>query len=206
MIDAFFAHALLSSIGYNSPMNTVGQYIQDAVDFMNSGSYEMAFVPTAQAIEATARKAYEKESLSEADFHRFFKENWPLITFMGMTRALPLPMNIPFGLKRIMPSFNVHHGAEEIVSLSIIETLKFNKMPAGFTFNSTGQFEVKNGRLLLPSGLICGLLGSVIFHPTNKNEVIGEKYWINISDFKMFVSELFGRKDLADRIMKFYLD
>jgi hypothetical protein len=187
-------------------MSTVGQYVQEAVDFMNSGSYESAFVPTAMAIEATAKKTFEKESLSEADFHRFFKENWPLITFMGMRRAVPLPMDVPFGLKRIVPAFNVHHGAEEIVSLAITETLKFNKMPAEFTFNSTGQFAIKNNRLLLPSGLACGLLGIVIFHPTNKDEVIGDEYWINISDFKMFISELFGRKDLADRIMKFYLE
>jgi hypothetical protein len=31
-------------------------------------------------------------------------------------------------------------------------------------------------------------------------------YWISISDFKMFISELFGRQDLAERIMKFYLE
>jgi len=187
-------------------MSTVGQLVQEAVHFMNSGSYEMAFVPTSMAIQATASKAFEKEPLSEMDFLRFFKENWKLITFMGMSRALPLPMNIPFGLRRIVPIFNVHHGAEEIISLVVRQTLLFNKMPKEFTFNSTGKFEIKNGRLLLPSGLVCGLLGSVIFHPSNKDEVIGDEYWINISDFKMFVSELFGRKDLADRIMKFYLE
>lgn len=187
-------------------MSTVGQVVQEAVDLMNSGSYELAFVPTALAIDATAKKAFEKDSLSEMDFLRFFRENWQLITFMGMRRALPLPMNIPFGLKRIVPAFNVHHGAEEIVSLAVTETLKSGRIPAEFTFNSTGKFEIKNGRLLLPSGLVCGLLGSVIFHPANKDEVIGDQYWISISDFKMFVSELFGRKDLADRIMKFYLE
>ena len=187
-------------------MSTVGEIVQEAVNFMNSGSYELAFVPTVVAIGETAKKAYEKDSASEIDYRRFLKENWPLITFMGMRRALPLPMNVPFGLRRIVPSFNVHHGAEEIILLAIRETLKFNKMPQAFTFNSTGTFEIKDGRLLLPSALVCGLLGSVIFHPSNKDEVIGDQYWISISDFKMFVSELFGRKDLAERIMKFYLE
>lgn len=187
-------------------MGTVGQIVQEAVDFMNSGSYELAFVPTAIAIDLTAKKAFEKDSLSEMDYGRFLKENWQLITFMGMRRALPLPMSIPFGLKRIVPAFNVNHGAEEIVSLAITQTLKAGRMPTEFTFNSTGKFEIKNGRLLLPSGLVCGLLGSVIFHPANKDEVIGDQYWISICDFKMFVTELFGRKDLADRIMKFYLE
>ena len=86
----------------------------------------------------------------------------------------------------------------------ITETLKLRHMPAEFTFNSTGKFEIKNDKLLLPTGLVCGLLGSVIFHPSNKDEEIGEFYWINISDFKMFVNELFGKQGLAERIMRFY--
>jgi len=126
---------------------------------------------------------------------------------MGMPRALPLAMSVPFGLKRIYPAFNVHHGAEEIVLLVVREALKTGGLPRQFAFNSTGKFEVKNDRLLLlPPGLVNGLLGGVIFHPANRDETIGEKYWMNISDFKMFISELWGRRDLAERIMKFYLE
>jgi hypothetical protein len=187
-------------------METVGEYVQQAVDFMNSGAFLRAVAPTAQAIEATMRKSLARENLSEDDYKRFLKQNWQLITFMGMPRALPLPLNIPFGLKRIYPAFNVHHGAEEIVSLIVRETLKTGRMPAQFAFNSTGQFEIKAGKLLLPPGLVNGLLGGVIFHPANADESIGEKYWMNVSDFKMFISELWGRRDLAERIMKFYLE
>jgi hypothetical protein len=187
-------------------METVGEFVQEAVDFMNSGSYLRAVAPTARAIEATIEKSLEKTSLSEDDYKRFIKQNWALITFMGMPRALPLAMNVPFGLKRIVPSFNVHHGAEEIVLLVVRETLKFGRIPAEFAFNSSGSFEIRNGKMLLPRGLVNGLLGSVIFHPNNKDETIGEKYWMNISDFKMFISELWGRQDLAERIMKFYLE
>ena len=85
-------------------MNTVGEFVQKAVDFMNSGAYRQAVLPCALAIDATARKVFDKENLSENDFKRFLKENWELIKFMGMARALPLPMNIPFGLKRIVPT------------------------------------------------------------------------------------------------------
>jgi hypothetical protein len=187
-------------------MNTVGEFVQDAIDLMNSGSYGRAMVPTSLAIDGTVAKAFERTSISDSDRMRFLKENWQLIVFMGIPRALPLAMNVPFGLKRIIPSFSVHSGALEIVSLAITETLKRQRLPKEFDFNSAGSFAIKNGQLLLPSGLVCGLLGSVIFHPSNIEESIGDKYWISISDFKMFVSELFGRRDLADRIMKFYLE
>lgn len=187
-------------------METVGQMVQETIDCMNSGFKTRAVTPAAQAIEATLRKSLGKDALSPDDYKKFLKENWRLIVFMGMPRALPLPMNIPFGLKRIYPSFNVHHGAEEIILLILRETLKTGRMPDAFAFNSAGKFEMKDGKLLLPPGLVNGLLGSVIFHPVNRDETIGEKYWMNISDFKMFISELWGRQDLAERIMKFYLE
>lgn len=184
----------------------VGQFVQEAVDFMNGGAYLKAVAPSAQAIAATLREDLEKEDLSEDDYRGFIKQNWSLITFMGMPRALPLPPNIPFGLKRIFPAFNVHHGAPEIILLVVRETLKRGAVPAGFAFNRTGHFEIKNDKMLLPPGLVNGLLGSVIFHPANRAETIGEKYWMNIADFKMFISELWGRRDLAERIMNFYLE
>lgn len=187
-------------------MKTVGQFVEEAVDLTGRGLYREAVAPTCAAIGATARKAFEKETLSEMDYKKFLKENWELIAFMGMRRALPLPLNIPFGLKRIVPTFNVHHGAEEITLMVIRETLRLGKMPGQFDFNSAGVFEVKDNKLLLPSALVCGLLGSVIFHPVNKDENISDKYWISISDFKMFISELWGKRDLAERIMKFYLE
>jgi len=187
-------------------MKTVGELVQEAVDSMNSGAYRQAVLPTALAIEATARKVFDTETISETDYKKFLKDNWQLITFMGMSRALPLPMNIPFALKRIVPSFNVHHGAEEIILMVLRQTMQFGKMPAEFAFNTEGKFEIKDNKMLLPRGLVNGLLGSVIFNTLNKNETIGEKYWMSISDFKMFISELWGRHDLAARIMKFYLE
>lgn len=187
-------------------MKTVGELVQNAMDLADRGFYEQAFVPAAAAIFETARKAFEKDELSGDDYKRFLKENWHLISFMGMGNALPLPANIPFGFKRIVPEFNVHHGAEEIVFYVINKTLMFNKLPDAIALNNKGIFEIKDNRLLLPKAVVSGLLGSVIFHPSNKDEIIGDKYWMSIADFKMFVSELWGRDDLAERIMKFYLE
>lgn len=185
-------------------METVGQLVQETIDCINSGFKTRAVTPAARAIEATLRKSLARETVTPDDFKKFLKENWRLIVFMGMPRAFPLPLNVPFGVKRNFPSFNVLHGAEEIVALVLLETLKTGRMPGALAFNSEGRFEMKDGKLLLPPGLVNGILGSVIFHPVNKEESIGEKYWMTISDFKMFISELWGRRDLAERIVKFY--
>lgn len=187
-------------------MKTVSEYVQEAVDLMENGLYEQSLAPTVTAISETGKKAFERDDLSEDDYRKFIKENWQLITFMGMPRSLPLPLNIPFGVKRIVPTFNVHHGAEEIVLLVILQISRIGRLPEGFAFNTTGEFEVRDGKLLLPDSLIYGLLGSVIFHPTNKDETTPDKYWLSVADFKMFISEFWGRQDLAERIMKFYLE
>ncbi len=187
-------------------METVGENVQTAIDRVSSGAYRSAFLPAAAAIEATIRKTTENAVVSADDLSRFLKANWSLITFMGMPRALPLPLNIPFGLKRIVPTFSVHGGAEEIVHLVFAQTLRLGRLPDEFAVNSSGTFEIKEGKMLLPTGLINGILGSVIFHPSNRDESVGDKYWISISDFKMFISELWGRADLAERIIKFYTE
>jgi len=184
---------------------STGENVQQAIELMAKGSYDLAYLHAANAVTLTINKADGTDGISELATQRYIKENFELISFMGMPNALPLPLDIPFKVKRMIPAFNVLHGAEEIVTLMLIETIKFGRMPDVFAAGSSGKFEVRGGRLCLPSGLVCGLLGSVIFDPVNAGEQIAEECWISISDFKMFVSELFGRRDLAQRIMKFYL-
>ena len=179
-------------------MKKVGELVQEAIDFMNSGLAQYAIIPTVAAIAETAK------SVGGCD--EFIRENWDLIAFMGLPRALPLPLKISFGAKRIFPQLNINADAQTIILFLIRETLAKGKMPDEFAFHSNGEFEIKDNKIFLPESLISGLLGVIIVHPENKNEQIGEKYWMNISDFKMFISELWGRRDLAERIMKFYLE
>lgn len=185
---------------------TVGENVKEAVDLMEKGLSEIAFAKACAAISETIRKAVGKTDLSDGDYQRFIRENWRLISFMSLPNALPLPMNIPFGLKRLVPRFNIHHGAEEIISLVISQTLFIGKLPPEFALNSNGVFEVKDNKFFLPNTLLGGLLGIVIVQPINKDETVPDKYWMNIADFKMFTSELWGRIDLAERIMKFQLE
>ncbi len=179
-------------------MKKVGELVQEAIDLMNSGLAQYAFVPTVAAMNETAKDFGGCEN--------FVKENRDLIAFMGLPHALPLPMNISFAAKRIVPQLSLSPNAQEIILFAIRETLRNGNLPNAFSFTPNGEFEIKENKLFLPESLIFGLLGSVILHPENRNEQIGDKYWMNISDFKMFISELWGRRDLAERIRKFYLD
>lgn len=185
-------------------MSEIGEFVRSAIDLSAMGSHRAAYGDAARAVEVTIAKSDGVASAGDVSVARFIKANWDLIAFMGLPRALPIPMKLPFEIKRVLASFNVHNGAEEIVSTVISETLISGALPGVFEVNNTGQFEVKSGRLMLPIGLLNGLLGSVIFNPVNVNETLEGDYWIAISDFKMFISELWGRRDLAERIIRFY--
>ena len=48
--------------------------------------------------------------------------------------------------------------------MAVNQTLQTGRIPPEFGFNSNGIFEVKD-KLLLPRGLVWGLLGGVTFNP-----------------------------------------
>ncbi|HEY2867183.1 MAG TPA: hypothetical protein VGJ02_08835 [Pyrinomonadaceae bacterium] len=187
-------------------MRTVGALVQEALDLMGSGSPDMAMRPVSLAVQSTAGKALSRKPVQELDISTFVKANWGILSFGCAALTRPLPLNIPFALKRIVPTFNSLHGVQEIIALVVSQTLERGELPPHFKFNWDGEFAAKGGRLLLPSGLPSALLGTVIFHPVSAGEPIGERYWFSVGDFRMFVTELFGRQDLMDRIIEYHKD
>lgn len=185
-------------------MKRVGGLIQETIEAMESGATETALALTCAAIEATLKKSLDTEDLTAGDYQKFVKRHWRLISFMGLPRALPMPLDVDFKLKTILHGFNLS-GAEELILHLIRQTARIGKTPAQFKFHSGGAFEIRGQQIYIPVSLISGLVGIVIFQPANLGETVPDKYWINVSDFKMFISEFWGRIDLAERIMDFYL-
>lgn len=185
---------------------SVSEHVQNAVDHSDRGNFPAAFLSTAFAVEETLRKTTGKDLVGEDDIRKFVKENWDLISFMCIPLGLPLPLNVPFGIKRIEPRFNVHHGADEIIILLLEICRRTRKFPDRFLFRLQNGFEIVDGELCVPFTVISGLVGIAVVHPVNSDESISDKYCMSIADFKMFISELWGRIDLAVRVKKFYLE
>ncbi len=188
------------------PINEVGEFVRESMDLAERGLLEQAFAPACRALHETARKAFEAGELGSPDHQTFIRQNWHLISFIGIPRGSVMPANLPFRLRRAVPSFNVPDMFQEIVVFAVRQTLITSRIPIEIGFNRVGGIEVVEDKLLFPKSVIFALLESAIFHPLNGDQIVSDKYWINIWDFKMFVSELWGREDLARRIMKLYLD
>lgn len=183
-------------------MKTVGLLVQEAIDFTDRGLLETAFVSACGAFSETAKKAFKKEILSETDYKKFIEENLRLISFMGVPSALR-EIESSFELQKIARRIRTSYPLEDFLFHAVYQTVVSGKLPAAFTFSNLSP-EINVGKVLLPVNLVWGLLASVIFHPANKNESVPNKYWFRVGDFKMFISELWGRRDLVDRIIKFY--
>jgi hypothetical protein len=183
-------------------MKTVGSLVQEALDYADRGLFEAAFVFACAALSETAKKTFEKEDLSETDYKKLIEENMRLISFMGVPAALE-EIEAPFELRRAAPRIRTSYRLEDFLFYAVHQIVVTSNLPAAFTFSNLSP-ETNIGKVLLPVNLVWGLLASVIFHPVNKGETIPDKYWFSVGDFKMFISELWGRRDLIERIMKFY--
>lgn len=185
-------------------MKTIGELLQEALDLADRDLYESAFVPVCDALNQTAQKVFENDASSEPAYQRFIRDNWRLISFVGVLQKKSLPLNLPFGLRRAIASFNTPDLPEQLVIFLVRQTLATRRLPLETAFNNSTKFKIENDKLLLPRSLFYALLGINVLHPANKKETIPDNYWINIRDFKMFISELWGRADLAERVMKIY--
>jgi len=185
-------------------MKQVGELIQESIEALENGATDSAFALSCAAVEETLKKSLEIDRLSGGDYQKFIKRHWQLLAFTGLPRALPIPLDVDYKLKAVVHGFNIN-GAEELVLHLVRQTAAMGRLPPQFKFHSGAAFEVRGQQIFVPVSLIGGLVGIVIFQPVNKGESVPDRYWINISDFKMFISEFWGRIDLAERIMNFYL-
>ena len=185
-------------------MSKIGELVQESIDLADRGLLELAFAPACKAIRETAQKAFDADQITTPDVQTYIRQHWKLIHFIGIPRGSTLPADLPFRLRRAVPSFNVPDIFQEIVIFAVRQTLATSRIPIEIGFTKVGGIEVKDDKLLFSNILIFGLLESVIFNPINKDEQIPHRYWVNIWDFKMFVSELWGREDLAERVINLY--
>lgn len=185
-------------------METIGNLVQGAIDFAERENSDLAFVYACDALAQTAEKEFGQTNLAEPAFQMFIKKYWTLISFMGMRHNTTLPLELPFRLRRAIPSVSNFSMTGEMVIFAVRQSLLNRRLPPEIVLDKAFATEVKDDKLVFPRGLIFGILSSVVLHPLNKDETIPDNYWMNLAEFKMFISELWGREDLGKRIVRLY--
>ncbi|MCA9371553.1 hypothetical protein KC726_01510 [Candidatus Woesebacteria bacterium] len=185
-------------------MLTIGDRIKKAIDEMEKGQIEHALTEVCIAIDITAQKISGKSRSSKSDYKKFVSNYMWLISYMGLPGIMAGTIRIKFDHKDVKPDATGYCGVEDIVyhiiRCGLIHATGLDERIIWSDNTIIGSDE--KGNLTLCNKFIWGLVGAVIFCPENKNEKIDENYWIKIDDYKFFIQELWGRVDLAQRIIK----
>jgi len=185
-------------------MISVGQRMQEAIDHMDRGDYALALTPACIALDITSQRHFGAKRSGRTIYKRFIQEHLWLITYMGFPGLMATTIRIPFSHPEVKADAAGNIGIEDVIYHVIrCSLVHSDDKSAKVTWNNTISFGSDNsGNLILNHQLIWGLIGAVVFSPANKGESIPDQYWLRIPDFKMFISELWGRIDIAKRVVK----
>ncbi len=184
-------------------MSQIGSLVKEAIELSNRNVPSLAFTKACAAYNETVKKYFDKKNVTENEQREFFNENWWIINFVGLPKALPVTKDIIEESKKKIYKQGASFSIEDVLLFIILKNLTTKGLPMGFEFQKFTKFELVNEKILIPQQLIFGILSVVIFNPINEDEEIEESYWIGFGYLSMFVSELWGRKDLLERVMKY---
>jgi len=182
-------------------MISVGDRVKEAIDHMGKGERMLALTPACIALDITSQRHAGIKRSGRAAFKRYVKENLWLITYVGFPGLMASTVRVPFTHPDIESDAAGCVGIEDIIYHVIrCSLIHSDEGAAKISWNEAVALGLDpEGNLVLNNGLIWGLLSAVVFSPVNKGESIPDDYWLQVGMFRMFISELWGRVDLAKR-------
>ncbi len=202
-LSPFPPHQYLSRWVLNH-MVSIGRRVQEAIDYMNKGEIGLALTAACIALDVTSQRYAGTSRSSRKVYKQFVKDYLWLITYIGFPGLMATTVRVPFTHPDITPDASRTVGVEDIIYHIIRCSLVHSDEKATkVVWNKVIALGLdQNGNLVLSESLLWGLLGAVILSPVNKAEKLPDNYWFSIAGFKMFISELWGRIDIAKRVIK----
>ena len=182
---------------------TIADRIKKSIDSMEQGDIEESLTQVCIAIDITVKNLYELDRSSGQKYKEFISEYMWLISYMGIPTLMASTIRVPLKHKDVKSDSNGCCGIEDVIFHIIRCKLIHSTGPgSSIIWGENPICSMKGEGLVLSKNLVWGLIGSVVFCPINKNESIDESYWISVDDFKFFIQEVWGRIDLAVRVIK----
>ena len=187
-------------------MVSVGDRVKEAIDWMARGNLAQALSSVSIALDMTAQRHAGTDRSGHAIRKRFIQDYLWLIAHLGFPGGISPTASDPFADHNVKAGAVGTVGAEEIIDHVVRCGLsRSDGKPSKVAWKKAialGRDE--EGNLVLNEGLVWGLVSAVVFAPVNRSESVPEEYWLQVGQFRMFISELWGRVDLAKRIVKFH--
>ena len=166
----------------------------------------LALTPACIALDVTAQRYTGAKRSSRGNYKKFIQDHLWLITYMGFPGLMTSTVRVPFNHPDVKPDAAGSVGVEDIIYHVIrCSLVHSDEKAAKIVWNKAIALGLDpSGKLVLSESLVWGLLGAVVFSPVNKNETIPDSYWLSVADFRMFISELWGRIDIAKRVVQLH--
>ena len=187
-------------------MVSVGRRVQETIDHMSKGETPLALTSACIALDITSQRHAGVKRSGRSHFKRFVSDYLWFITYVGFPGLMASTVRVPFSHPDVKADAAGTVGVEDIIYHVIrCSLIHSDEKAAKVVWNNAIALGLdQHGSLVLNNGLVWGLVSSIVFSPENKAETIDAEYWLKVGEFKMFISELWGRIDLAKRIVKFH--
>jgi hypothetical protein len=187
-------------------MVPVGRRVQEAIDHMEKGEIELALTAACIALDVTSQRYAGAPKSGRAHFKKFVQDHLWLVTYVGFPGLMASTVRVPFIHPDVKPDAAGTVGIEDIIYHVIRCSLVHSDEKATrIVWNDHIALGLDaNGDLVLSKSLVWGILAALITCKVNAEEELPHYYWLRIADFKMFISELWGRVDIPMRIVKYY--
>ena len=189
-------------------MITIGDRVREAIDYMSKGQIEYALTPACIALDLTAKKITGRTKSLKSDYKKFVSDFTWLISYMGLPGLVAKSIEVPFEHPDIEKNNDGFCRIEDIIYHAIRCELVHSTGP-DTKIKWSDRIAIESdgpGSLTLSNKFPWGIIGAIVFCPANHNENIEETYWISMDGFKFFIQEVWGREDLALRVLKMNLN
>lgn len=173
---------------------------------MDKREIVLALTPACIALDVTAQRYAGAKRSSRGSYKKFIHDYLWLITYVGFPGLMATTVRVPFTHPDVKPDAAGTVGVEDIIYHVIrCSLIHSDEKAAKIIWNKALALGLDpSGNLVLSENLVWGLLSAVVLAPVNKAETVPDTYWLSVGDFKMFISELWGRIDIAKRVVKLY--
>ncbi|EIZ1412020.1 hypothetical protein MOV01_004366 [Vibrio vulnificus] len=182
-------------------MATIGQRVKLAIDHASRGEMDIAIEHACNAIDVTSQRYYSQKKSSNSCFKQLLSEYSWLIEIMSL-RGINLDEttfdNFPIKI------FNKIEGKPRfcdliyhVVRCGLVHSDTLEK---GFSFHDRDAIEIADKELVLPSSILWGLLGVVVFCPANVNEETDDRYYISIFGNRFVINDFWGQEAVARHV------
>ena len=147
------------------------------------------------AIDATAKN--ESGKAGRTSYKEFLHQNLGLITNVAFGGTQILNIHLLYDHPQVKKNSDGTVPVQEILYHVVRCGLYHDAaLPADIAFTDKAQIRVEqDGQIVLPLGLIYGLITAVVVSPANRDERAPKEGMLNLGDFPIPINKLWGRRN-----------